>query len=158
MTDIDTPTPTAAAERKGRPRSPNRDKFAPKDGTPIGTEHVPTAKMRHQAEALAKVGVPHHNIANMLHICTQTLLKHYREELDSGASVGLYAVCKSLLAQCKKGNVKAQIFYLQCRAGWRITQVVQQQQLGADGEPVAPLEAKDPLDAMRSYLEFLAQG
>lgn len=160
MTDTPPPPPAKPKRRKnsrGGRLKPLADKYAPKSGDPAGIEHKPTAKQRGEVSGMAQVGVPHHNIANMLRISTQTLLKHYKAELEVAATKGIYDVSKSLRTQCKKGNVKAQMFFLQTQANWRVTNITQQQTLGADGEPVAPPEAKDPVDAMRSYLDFLGK-
>lgn len=159
-----TPTPSAekpkkprpSAGRKGRKPKPGRAAVIPVHQA-IGLEHVPTAKLRTEVAAMAKVGVPHKNIADLVDMSIPTLLKHYRKELDQGAGKGIYDVSKSLRTQCTKGNVKAQMFFLQTQANWRVTNITQQQTLGADGEPVAPPEAKDPVDAMRSYLDFLGK-
>jgi len=134
-----------------------RHKYGPKNGAPHGIAHVPTAKLRVEAEAMARVGVPHHHIASLLRISTQTLLKHYRAELDQGKATAVYDVAQCLVAQCKRGDTRAIMFYLSTQAGWRVNQLVQQQTLGADGEPVAPA-AKDEVEAIRDFLAFMEEG
>jgi hypothetical protein len=131
------------------------------DGVPVhqgvGLEHVPTAKLRHEVAAMSRVGTPRHMIAALVKMSTPCLLKHYQTELDEGKASGVYSVGKNLLTQCRKGNTKAIMFYLQTQAGWRVTQVVQKQTLGADGNPVEPPTVKDAGDAIRDFMDLLAK-
>ena len=49
----------------------------------------------------------------------KTLRKHFRDELDQGASEANLAVAQSLFKAAKAGDVKAAMFWLRYRAGWR---------------------------------------
>ena len=154
MKKTDSPRPTAARVRRPRrPKSLNADKFAPKHGNRAGVAHVPTEALRGQIEGMARVGTPHHTIAALLKMRTSTLLKYYRAELDAGAAAATYEVCKALYKQCQRGNVRAQIFYLRCMAGWSVTTVEQTQWLDALGDAVQP--PTDAADAIRSFVLLL---
>ena len=81
--------------------------------------HVKTDKTTKEVIAYAKVGVPHHDIAQLLYISTPTLLKHYREELDYGKAFGTSKVANKLFLMAMEGNLGACIFWLKCQAKWR---------------------------------------
>ena len=53
--------------------------------------------------------------------CTlpKTLRKYFRNELDQGASEANMTVAQAMYKNAKDGNVKAGMFWLKCRAGWR---------------------------------------
>jgi hypothetical protein len=53
----------------------------------------------------------------------KTLRKHYRDELDMGATKANAQVAGFLFNSAKNGNVSAQIFWLKTRARWRETPV-----------------------------------
>ena len=91
--------------------------------------------------ALAMVGVPHHDIALLADISIKTLLKHYRVELDKGkaqANAKIAGRLYALASNEKSPNLGAICFWLKCQAGWRETQVIQNQHLDKNGNPVDP--------------------
>lgn len=95
-----------------------------KTGRPVGRPpHVPTDANRQTAQSLAAFGLPHLEIAGELNISLETLLKHYRIELDRGLQRANARVAQSLFNRATnetdKGGVTAAIFWLKCRAGWR---------------------------------------
>jgi hypothetical protein len=49
----------------------------------------------------------------------KTLRKYFRDELDQGGSEANMSVAQALYKKAKDGDVKAQMFWLKCRAGWR---------------------------------------
>lgn len=49
----------------------------------------------------------------------KTLRKYFRDELNQGASEANLTVAQALYKEAKAGNVKAAIFWLASRAGWR---------------------------------------
>jgi hypothetical protein len=81
--------------------------------------HQPTPGLQRQVEALAAYGIPEYEIARVLAIDPKTLRKHYREELDLGATKANAQVAGFLFAAAKSGNVTAQIFWLKTRARWK---------------------------------------
>ena len=81
--------------------------------------HQPDPSHRKQVEAMAAYGIPESDIARVLGIDPKTLRKHYRDELDLGATKANAQVAGYLFTAAKGGNVSAQIFWLKTRARWR---------------------------------------
>lgn len=95
-----------------------------KTGRPVGRPpHEPTQANRQTAQSLAAFGLPHIEIAGELDISLETLLKHYRIELDRGLQRANARVAESLFNRATnaadKSGVTAAIFWLKCRANWR---------------------------------------
>jgi hypothetical protein len=89
-------------------------------------EHQPTPSNRKQVEALAAYGIPQDDIGRVIGISKPTLEKHYREELDTGATKATARVAESLYKKATGDGtaaVTAAIFWLKTRAGWRETSV-----------------------------------
>ena len=49
----------------------------------------------------------------------KTIRKYFRKELDQGGSEANMTVAQALYNKAKEGDVKAAMFWLRCRAGWR---------------------------------------
>jgi len=81
--------------------------------------HKPDPAQRRQVEAMAAYGIPEANIARVMNIDAKTLRKHYRDELDLGATKANAQVAGFLFNSARNGNVTAQIFWLKTRARWR---------------------------------------
>ena len=94
-------------------------------------KHEPTPETRLQVKTLASVGTPQDQIAIVVGITKNTLLKYYRKELDSAMTMANAKVAQSLFQQATAGNTAAAIFWLKCRAGWVDTQKVEM--TGANG-------------------------
>lgn len=93
----------------------------PKGGRPA---HAPTDKDRKQVESLAGFGIPQAEIARLIGISIHTLEKHYREELDTGASKANAQVAQALFKRALGSDasaVTAAIFWLKTRARWSET-------------------------------------
>jgi hypothetical protein len=103
-TKSETPPDPAPEKRKGRP------------------PYEPTAKDRDMVQAMTSYGIPQEEIATVVGISAVTLRKHFRRELDVGATMANAAVAQSLFNSATgKGpqKVTAQIFWLKTRAGWK---------------------------------------
>ena len=72
---------------------------------------------------MAAYGIPEIDIAAVLGVDPKTLRKHYRDELDLGATKANAQIASYLFNAAKNGNVTAQIFWLKTRARWRETPV-----------------------------------
>jgi len=83
--------------------------------------HQPDPGLRRQVEAMAAYGIPEDDIARVVTIDPKTLRKHYRDELDMGATKANAQVAGFLFNSARNGNVSAQIFWLKTRAGWKET-------------------------------------
>jgi len=71
-------------------------------------------------KSMAAVGVRHEEIARKVGIRSpKTLRKHFRSELDEGATDANYNVAQALYQNARAGNVIAQMFWLKARSGWR---------------------------------------
>jgi hypothetical protein len=68
-----------------------------------------TAMGAKQEDVAARIGVR----------SPKTLRKHFRNELDQGGSEANMTIAQALYKKAKDGDVKAAIFWLRCRAGWR---------------------------------------
>jgi hypothetical protein len=79
----------------------------------------PTDEERRKVKQLAATGTPHEQIAHIVNIRSpKTLRKHFREELDRGAAEANANVAGALYNKAMKGDINAQKFWLQSRAGW----------------------------------------
>ena len=87
-------------------------------GHDMTAKHEPTTETRLQVKTLASVGTPQDQIAIVVGITKNTLLKHYRKELDVAMTMANAKVAQSLFQQATAGNTSAAIFWLKCRAGW----------------------------------------
>jgi hypothetical protein len=84
--------------------------------------HRPDDRGRRQVEALAAYGVPERDIARVVGIDPKTLRKHYRDELDLGATKAAAKVAEFLFRKATtEGHqcVTAAIFWMKTRGGWR---------------------------------------
>ncbi len=97
-------------------------------------KHEPTTEARSNVKALASVGTPQEQIALVIGITKNTLLKYYRKELDTAMTMANAKVAQSLFQQATSGNTSAAIFWLKCRAGWVDKQAIEH--TGADGGPI----------------------
>ncbi|MCB1501209.1 MAG: hypothetical protein KDK07_15720 [Bauldia sp.] len=84
--------------------------------------HRPDERGRRQVEALAAYGVPELHIARVVGIDPKTLRKHYRDELDLGATKATAKVAEFLFRKATTEGpqcVTAAIFWMKTRGGWR---------------------------------------
>jgi hypothetical protein len=82
---------------------------------------VPTEEQRKMVRSMAAYGTPQEKIACFLSLrSAKTLRRHFREELDRGATEANAQVAQSLYQQATSGKkTAAAIFWLKSRAGWR---------------------------------------
>jgi hypothetical protein len=97
--------------------------------------HLKTEDTRNKVYTLAVVGTRHEDIATVLNISHDTLVKYYKEELDKGRIEANASVAETLFKQAKEGNTTAMIFWLKSRAKWKETS---QHEISGnpDGSPV----------------------
>ena len=96
--------------------------------------YVPDARDRGLVEVLVASGLAQDQIATALEISVRTLRKYYKRELTVGTIKANAAVAQALFNQAKNGNVKAQMFWLSCRAGWKPAKITEHQ--GEGGGPI----------------------
>ena len=113
------------------------------DGAQKGIEWHPTDAQRQMVRAMSGYGVPHVDIALVLSVAKDTLLKHCRHDLDIGMATANAKVAQSLFAmatvppeQATSSNVAAAIFWTKARMGWR--EKLSVETLDENGNPVTP--------------------
>lgn len=87
-----------------------------------GTPFVPNDTMRSVVTNMVCAGIEQKFIAQALGVSVSTLVRHFRDELDSGLANANAAVVASLFERATQGgpsDVTAMIFWLKARAGWR---------------------------------------
>jgi hypothetical protein len=123
-------------KRKRQPGEPRR-----KPGLP---EHVPTKTGRDMVSVMVAGGIGQEDVARSLSISENTLRKHYRAELDSGATSLNTMVIIEHVKRIKAGDFQAIKWWQQARMGWSERIVVD------DGKP-----ADTP---MRVVVEFVGEA
>ncbi len=82
--------------------------------------HEPTEKTRAEVAALVSFGNTQEEIASYIGISSDTLGRHYRDELDNSVVRANAKVAAKLFRKAIDGDdIKAQIFWLKTRARWR---------------------------------------
>ena len=81
--------------------------------------HEPSKAYRDAVTLMVSGGTAQAKIARWLRIDLKTLRKHYREELDNGATSINMMVVSEHLKLIKKGNFPAIKWWEQSRLGWR---------------------------------------
>lgn len=85
--------------------------------------HKPTDEQRLRVEQGAAIGIPQEDMSTLLGIDAKTLRKHYRSELDNGATKANMVVGGALFNKAKGGDTSALIFWAKTRMGWKETNV-----------------------------------
>lgn len=83
--------------------------------------HFPTDKTRNQVEAMSSYGIPQEDISKVLGITRNTLIKHYRRELDVAEAKANAMVAGQLYKNCMSGKEASIFFWLKTRAGFKET-------------------------------------
>jgi hypothetical protein len=101
-------------------------------------EHIPTELSRYQVCQLASINLSHVEIAGVLGITKETMYKYYRNELDHGKAACTANVALRLYKVATEADgaeaVKAMMFWLRARAGWKDTSQVEMS--GPNGQPI----------------------
>jgi phosphohistidine phosphatase SixA len=98
----------------------SKDMVESEEGGKVGRPaHLPNADTRNKVYTLSTVGTRHEDIASVLNISHDTLVKYYKEELDKGRIEANASVAETLFKQAKEGNTTAMIFWLKSRAKWK---------------------------------------
>lgn len=147
-----------ALEKNGRRKAEPKPKRGP--GRPKDSGFHPTPEQRGAVEAMVGFGIPYDEIIKMIsnpqtgeNICKNTLLKHFRPELDRGRVSVKTKVMGALYNQAvNQGNVTAQIFFLKTQCGWREPDAEE------DAPPPAENESQTALESARRIAFTLALG
>lgn len=82
--------------------------------------HKVTDDNKQKVQELASFGIPHENIARLLKICADTLVKHYKYELDIGTDEAVSKAAKTLFKKAVVDeDVTCLIFFLKTRGRWK---------------------------------------
>lgn len=84
-----------------------------------GLEHKPSDLTRKLVQTLSAVGITYEDISSKLNINSDTLTKHYKNQLRDGRVEANAAIAQSLFQSAKDGNTSAQVFWLKTRAQWK---------------------------------------
>ena len=99
-----------------------------------GIEHIPNEENKKLVRTLVAVGITFEDIASKLDISSDTLVKHYKRELDDGRIDANASIAQTLFQQAKGGNTSAAIFWLKTRARWKETTA--HEVTGAEGQSI----------------------
>lgn len=105
--------------------------------------------VREKVRHLAGVGVRQDDIAKVVGCAPKTLRKRCRDDLDRGVAEANAMVSGYLFASAKRGDVRAQIFWLKSRVHWREKNVREEPVAHGDSEGsvvvlVLPDNNRDP--------------
>lgn len=81
--------------------------------------HKPTEKTRKAVSDMTAYGSTQQQIARVLNISVPTLLKHYKEEVETSSTIANTAVAGKLFEKCMAGDTTSIIFWLKTQARWR---------------------------------------
>lgn len=85
-----------------------------------GKAHKVTSETKAEVAALVSFGVIHEEIARYMRISQDTLVRKYKHELDTAATMANATVANRLFAKATRDNdLTAMIFWLKTRARWR---------------------------------------
>ena len=110
---------------------------------PKGTKHIPTEQQRKMVQSMVGFGITLEQIGKIIGCERDTLMRHYRDELDTGVARANSLVAQNLfsIATSKgQGSVAAAIFWMKTRARWRETDRLEL--TGPDGRPIEIEERK----------------
>jgi hypothetical protein len=98
-------------------------------GKPPGApKFKPTDEERKVVEMMAALGTPQKDMARNVRkggIDVKTLMKHFPEEIETGATKANVKVGGAMYNKAIGGDVQAQKYFLGCRAGWKETSVIE---------------------------------
>jgi hypothetical protein len=97
---------------------PKSDAPPPVKRGPGKPPHEPSQVDRDTVSAMAAGGISQEDIARVRGISRNTLLKHYRHELDTGAAALNTVVIIELVKRIKAGDFAAIRWWTQSRMGW----------------------------------------
>jgi hypothetical protein len=129
--------PLAMDEKPQQEKATNRGGAREGAGRP---EFVPTAAERKQVEALSGYGLTIEMIRHLVRegISGETLMAHFRAELDAGKAKANAQVGKRLFQKVMEGDTTAMIWWTKTQMRWSETQKVEI--TGAAGGPIQTVD------------------
>ena len=110
------------------------EKVPKKRGRP---EHEPTEQTRNQVSMMAAFGLRQYEIAKMMGMKNDTLVKYYSHELETGLNRAVVSVASKVYKTAvsdKNNALNAAMFFLKTRGGWRENNTIEV--TGANGGPL----------------------
>jgi len=110
------------------------EKVPKKRGRP---EHQVTDQTKNQVSMMSAFGLRQYEIAQLMGITEDTLVKYYRHELDTGLNRAIVSVASKVYKTAvsdKNNALNAATFFLKTRGGWRENSSIEL--TGAHGGPL----------------------
>lgn len=86
----------------------------------MGRAEIPYDEQKAEiVKSLSKYGVPQDQIAAVIKMSRDTMLKLYKQEMLEGAAEANAAVTKRLYQKALEGDTASLIFWIKCRCRWR---------------------------------------
>jgi hypothetical protein len=114
--------------------------------------HVASEENKRQVERMAAVGITQEQIAAVIGISQDTLVKYYGDTIRTAAIKANANVGGKLYQTAMNGNVTAMIFWMKTRGGWREVQHIEHQV-----EMQYVVEAPKVAKSTEVWLQTLAQ-
>lgn len=125
---------------EGKPTPEKKRKFGgpqPGSGRPA---FVPTPEERELVAKLSGLGLPQNQIRMLVRggIALETLLEHFRVELDEGKAKTGWDIANALYSKAMKGDVTAMIWWTKTQMRWSETQKIEV--TGKEGGPIQTVD------------------
>jgi len=86
--------------------------------------YQPTDNNRRQVESWSGVGITQEQMAALLEIDVDTLVKYYRKEIDQGKAKACASIGSSFYQKAKDGDTAAMIWWTKSQMGWKGEKVI----------------------------------
>ena len=96
----------------------NHSQLKPKEKKRGRPAHLVTATTQNQVYELSKVGTRYIDIAFILGINDDTLVKYYKPELEKGRIEANAVIGNTLYEKARQGDTASMMFWLKTRAQW----------------------------------------
>lgn len=96
--------------------------------------HKPTDEQRKTVSLMVAAGITHEDIANCIGIDSDTMRKHYKEEMTTAAAKANAKIAQTLFNKAINGDTTAAIWWTKSRMNWHETR--RQEHVGEDGQPI----------------------
>lgn len=84
----------------------------------MSRKHEPTDEQRKTVEAMSSFGITQEDISRVIGVDKKTLIKYYRDELDTATAKANAQVAGRLFQKCLDGDTASMIFWMKTRARW----------------------------------------
>lgn len=121
-----------AVEPKPKPKRKRKSRAIPNQKR----KFVPTDEQRQAVMALVSIGTIHTTIARLLRFSQDTLVRHFKEELQNGREMVHARIGTGIAAMALSGDKTMMIFYAKAQMGWRDRQSIGFE--NAVGQPIDP--------------------